>query len=463
MGGIILEHWVSKWRNKGTAEINQSVIHAVKRCLLDTLGVIGKGSTYSNMPPLKEILNCSGSSYAFGFKNLEASDAALWNGTAAHSVELDDFYREGSVHPGVVVIPTALAVGQEVNASGIEIIKSILIGYEVMSRVGMSARGTIYNRGFHPTSICGVYGAAATSAYLNQLTEEQTKMAFGIAGNNSFGLMAYKSNGAWTKRLNAGWAAKTGIISAKLAKAGFIGPDDIFEGRYGFSQAFCEEFTNQFLTNIEPNTYTIEEISFKPYSSCRFTHSPIDAFLEILNENHFEIDEIEEIKVYTHKTAIEATMKPVDRKYKPMTTVDAQFSIPYCLGLLAKYKKVTPEMFEESVLHDHEVLHVAKKVSGYEDETYTNLFPKQNACKLIIHTANNTFVKEIMNSKGDPEHPLTDEEVQKKFINLTNNILLKTQQDELVSAVFSLEKMETINELVEILNINRTMEVSKNA
>jgi 2-methylcitrate dehydratase PrpD len=234
-------------------------------------------------------------------------------------------------------------------------------------------------------------------------------------------------------------------------KAGFIGPDDIFEGRYGFSQAFCEEFTNHFLKNIEPAPYSIEEISFKPYSSCRFTHSPIDAFLEIFNENHFDLEEIEEIKVYTHRTAIEATMKPAERKYKPLTTVDAQFSIPYCLGLIAKYGKVTPEMFEESVLNNPEVLNVAKKVSGYADNRYTNLFPKQNACKLIIHTANDTFVKEIMNSKGDPEYPLTDGEAQGKFRNLTRNILHSTQQDEIISAVFSLESMESINTFVDIL------------
>ncbi|MFP7298283.1 MmgE/PrpD family protein [Neobacillus niacini] len=446
-----MQHWVSEWRKNEHEELNQSVIHAIKRCLLDTLGVICKGSTYSNMPPLKEILNSNGNSYAFGLGNLEASDAALWNGTAAHSVELDDFYREGSVHPGVVVIPVALAIGQEINASGIEVLKSILIGYEVMTIVGMSAKGTLYNRGFHPTSICGVYGAAAASSYLLGLSEKQIQMAFGIAGNNSFGLMAYKSNGAWTKRLNAGWAAKTGIIAAKLAKAGFIGPDDIFEGRYGFSQAFCEEFTNDFLKSIENKPFSIEGISFKPYSSCRFTHSPIDAFLEILNEHHFELDEIEEIKVFTHKTAIEATMKPAERKYNPSTTVDAQFSIPYCLGLIAKYKKVTPEMFEETAIGDQEVLNIASKVSGYEDEAYTNLFPKQNACKLIIITASNTYEKVIMNSKGDPEYPLTDEEVKGKFINLTKNILKQTQQDEIISAVFSLESMESLNTFADIL------------
>lgn len=449
-----MEKWVAGWSVDERKILRESTLRAIKRCLLDTIGVIGKGSTYPNMLPLKEILNSSGKSFAFGFKNLETSDAALWNGTAAHSVELDDFYREGSVHPGVVVIPSALSIGQEINASGIEIIKSILIGYEVMSRVGMSAKGTIYNRGFHPTSVCGVYGAAATAAYLYQLTEQQINKAFGIAGNHSFGLMAYKSNGAWTKRLNAGWAAKTGIISAKLAKAGFIGPDDIFEGRYGFSQAFCEEFNNRFLKDFQMRSYAIEGISFKPYSSCRFTHSPIDAFLQIINEGQLDINEIEEIMVFTHKTAIEATMKPAERKYRPLTAVDAQFSIPYCLGLVAKYKKVTPDMFDESVLNDSEVINIAEKVSGYEEETYTRLFPKQNACKLIIHTAKKTFEKEVMNSKGDPEHPLTDTEIQEKFRNLTSNLLVSDQQGEIVSAVSSLENMESISSLIDILSEN---------
>ncbi|MGE7778886.1 MmgE/PrpD family protein [Peribacillus sp. NPDC097264] len=454
-GDSILEKWIEEVRTNDQFSFSDNTIHSAKRCLLDTLSLIIKGSTYPNMQPLSKVLvgtqSKQSSGYGIGFGNLESSDAALYNGTAAHSIELDDFYREGSVHPGVVVIPTALACGQEMNTSGDNLLKSIIIGYEIMSRVGIAAKGTLYNRGFHPTSICGVYGSAATSSFLYALSESETKMALGISGNFSFGLMAYKSNGAWTKRLNAGWAAKSGIMASKLASNGFIGPDNIIEGRYGYQQAFCEEFDASPFKEKQIKNFIIDVISFKPYSSCRFTHSPIDATLSLIDQHKIEIHEIEKIEIFTHKTAIEATMRPKERKYRPSTTVDAQFSIPYCLGLAIKHKNVLPEMFESNRLQDKEILNIANKVLAFEDKKYTELFPQHNACKVIIHAKKEIFEVEVTDSRGDPEFPLSDDEVIRKFRSLTENILSKVNQDKIIESVWSINEINDINEFTKYL------------
>lgn len=454
---ILIENWIKDFKNMKFEDIPRSSIYMAKQCLLDTLGVTFKGTSYPNMLPLQNIINplyTQGSS-AIGFSSkVDSSDAALYNGTAAHSVELDDTFREGSVHQGAVIIPVALAVGQEVNASGIELLKSIIIGYEVMGRVAMSAKGTLYNRGFHPTSICGVYGAAATASYLYNLTDTETNMALGIAGNQSFGLMAYKSNGAWTKRLNAGWAAKIGITASKLAAAGFIGPDNILEGRYGYSQAYCETFdSNVFKTEII-NDYLIDEVSFKPHSSCRFTHSPIDALLEIIKNNNVDTKQIKRIEVYTHKTAMEATMKPLARKYRPQNTVDAQFSIPFCLGLALKFKSVMPDMFSENMLRNLDVLNIADKVEGFEDKSYTQLFPKEFACRVVVKTSETVYEHEMKNSIGDPENPLKDSDLIKKFKNLTVDKLSKKEQEMIIQSVWSIESSQNTNEFMELLEMN---------
>lgn len=453
----MIEKWIKDFKGVNFEDIPKSTIHMAKRCLLDTLGVACKGISYPNMPPLQNIinpLNTHGST-AIGFSDkVDPSDAALYNGTAAHSVELDDTFREGSIHLGVVVIPVALAVGQETNASGVELLKSIIIGYEVMGRVAMSSKGTLFNRGFHPTSVCGVYGAAATAAYLYNLTETETNMALGIAGNQSFGLMAYKSNGAWTKRLNPGWAGKIGIMASKLAAAGYIGSDNIIEGRFGFLQAYCESFDSEILQTEIINDYLIDKVGFKPYSSCRFTHTPIDALFEIIKNNNVDINQIKKINVYTHKTAIEATMKPLERKYRPQNTVDAQFSIPFCLGLALKYKSVLPDMFTENMLGDPDVLSIADKVEGFEDKSYTQSFPKEFACRVVVKTSEAVYEHEMKNPKGDPENPLKDSDLITKFKNLTEEKLSKEEQEKIIDLIWSIENIQNTNEFMKLFNVN---------
>ncbi len=230
-------------------ELPAQVRERVRYLLLDHLAVTLRGSllqsSQSAYTMLENMLATSsaGTSTIFGrAAKAEASWAAFANGIAAHGLEMDDVENASSLHPGVVVMPATLALAEQLGSTPADFYASVVAGYEVTLRVGAALNpASAYERGFHPTAVCGALGAAAASARLLGLSPHQTNSALGIAGSMAAGSMAYLHDGAWTKRLHPGWACHAGITAARLAAAGFVGPSAILEGRYGFLHAYSSE------------------------------------------------------------------------------------------------------------------------------------------------------------------------------------------------------------------------------
>lgn len=431
-----------------------SAVEAAKKCITDFVAIALQGSRADSSKVLREVMmdgTGKNESTILGTgKKSAAPVAALINGTAAHAVEMDDFHREAAVHPGVVVIPAALAVAEELGKSGKDLLFAVIVGYEAMIRIGKASAGTPYERGFHPTSIFGAFGAAMAAAFLYDLTIEQTGIALGIAGSFTGGLLEYKSNGSWTKRLNVGLAAQVGVNAARLARQGFTGPLTILEGRFGFLRAYSNDY------DLEPlkrpgEKFAVEEISFKPYASCRFTHSPVDAFLRVIRENGIEISEIEDISVETHAMAVRATMEPAGRKYRPQTAVDAQFSIPYCLGLAAVLGQISPDYFTPDYLHREDILRIASLVKATVNQKYTELFPEKNVARVTVITKHGKFDAEVLDSKGDPENPLTEKELENKFKMLAGGVISPERSKKLFETLSILEALPSLQAFLEHL------------
>jgi len=437
--------------------LSPKTLDAAKKSILDTLGVAIKGSGYESSAVLEKTLALPNdrqisSLIGRGVKSTPL-EAALFNGTAAHSVEMDDFHRAAAVHPGVVIIPAALAAAEEIGASGHDLLKAVIVGYEVMVRIGVACSGSPYDRGFHPTSICGAFGAAAAAGALYGLPADRLAQAMGIAGGYTGGLLEYKANGAWTKRLNAGLAAQSGVLAAKLAGNGFTGPESILEGRFGFLKAYADSYDLEALQKPwqAAGSWAIEEVTFKPYSSCRFTHAPIDAFDLVLQQNKLSVQDIEQVLVETHQMAIKATMEPAERKYRPVTQVDAQFSIPFCLALLAVKGGVVPDYFTPSFFADEDVLALAAKVSGQSAERYTKMFPKKNGSQVSVLAHGIWYRSEVLDAKGDPENPLSIDELLQKFRLLTADIIESSKLSRLSDLLLNIEKMDNVSKLSDLL------------
>jgi 2-methylcitrate dehydratase PrpD len=440
-----LSHLIEQTRYESLSPVS---IERAKASFLDTLGVMFHGSrtqssqvmySWAKQQKVKGKSTVAGA----GFKS-SALFAALCNGTSGHSVEMDDFHKESVIHPGVVIVPTVLAVGEEVGASGQDCLLTLVLGYETMIRIGMASLGTQHKMGFHPTATCGIFGSAAAASRLYGLKGDKVVHALGISGTQAAGLLEYKTSGDWTKRLQAGMASSRGILCAQLALQGFTGPPTVLEGPYGFLKAFSEKYDAELIDQGLGERWMMERISHKPYASCRFSHAPIDAFLHILNRENLQAEEIEGVRVEVSEQAIRSVMHPEERKYKPETVVDAQFSLPYCLAVAGLFRRVTPREFERECLRDESILSFAHKVEAYPVETFTKLYPSHNGCRVTVKARGKAFVHEVKDSKGDPEAPLLSREIELKFKGLTDGILKASSQEKIIEAIGKLENLDSI-------------------
>src|SRR4051812_14053237 len=199
-----------------------SLVKRMQAYVLDLIGVtlIGMDQTSSQIM-LRTVLAEGGHPQATVMnvgRVAPASAAALIDGTAAHAIEMDDDHRLGTVHVGAVVIPAALAVAEATGCDGKTFIRAITMGYEVMCRIGEALLGRQFYAGFHPTSSCGVFGAAVAASVILGLDRKAFVNALGIAGTQSFGLGEWRAHGSWIKRFHPGRAAQSGVLAARLAK-----------------------------------------------------------------------------------------------------------------------------------------------------------------------------------------------------------------------------------------------------
>jgi 2-methylcitrate dehydratase PrpD len=179
-------------------------------------------------------------------RTLNASGAAFVNGTAAHGEDFDDTFEGGPVHAGAVIVPAVLAACERYNPDGRMALTGIAIGVEVLCRLSLVVPKAVHKAGFHPTAIFGAMGAAAGVGAALGLNARQIVDALGIAGSMAGGIIEYLAEGAWTKRLHAGWAAQSGLRAALLARAGFVGPRTVLEGTHGLFNGFTHTTKGDF-------------------------------------------------------------------------------------------------------------------------------------------------------------------------------------------------------------------------
>ena len=240
-----------------------------------------------------------GNSVAIGDqRGFTPAGAALINGTLAHSLDFDDTHARSSLHASAPIVPAALAAAEMTGAGGEELIPAIIAGYEIQIRLSLALGPTAhYDRGFHPTATCGVFGAAAAAGRLFRLTPEQMEQAFGIALSQSAGSMQFLADGAWTKRFHVGHAAMCGLMAATFAGEGFKGPGNAFEGRAGFFHAYAPDAQPEKAVEELGERWETMAIAVKPYPSCRYGHAALDALIDLRAEHGIKPDEIVAVEV----------------------------------------------------------------------------------------------------------------------------------------------------------------------
>src|SRR3978361_432197 len=200
-------------------------------------------------------------------RTLNAAGAAFVNGTAAHGEDFDDTFEGGPVHAGAVIVPAVLAACERHNPDGRRALTGIAVGAEVLCRLSLVVPKAVHKAGFHPTAIFGAMAAAAGVGAALGLNARQVVDALGIAGSMAGGIIEYLAEGAWTKRLHAGWAAQSGLRAALLARQGFVAPRTVFEGVHGLFHGFARTTKGDYdaLTSDFGTRWVTDTLAFKPY------------------------------------------------------------------------------------------------------------------------------------------------------------------------------------------------------
>jgi 2-methylcitrate dehydratase PrpD len=430
-------------------DLSPAVQARTRELLLDLVGVALAGSRQPSSPPAAALaLSSSGKATVFGAPGVlaEAAWAALANGTAAHAVELDDVTTESSLHPGVAVIPAALAMAQDVDASPVALLEAIVAGYEVTMRVGNALNpASAYARGFHPTGVAGVFGAAMAAGRLLGLTVPQLVNALGVAGTLASGSLEYLSDGAWTKRLNAGWAAHAGIVAARLAGAGFTGPASVFEGRLGVLHAYTDDPRPEALLSDLGQPLQVMRVSIKPYACCRYNHGLIDCMLAL--RSSFSLDDVERIRLGVLRGGALLVADPIEQKRTPVGIVDAQFSAPYAAAAALVFGAGGIDVYTPERIADPSVRSLMARTDCYHDASLDAEYPKRWPAETqIILRDGRTLRHREEYATGEPENPVSREALVAKFTSLAADSVADAPA--LAQAILTLDSATSLAPLI---------------
>lgn len=431
--------------------VPRSVIESAKRHLLDTIGVGLMGATQpmpkNALKGIAAIPGSAGAAHVWGSDlKLAPPYAAMANGISAHVLDFDDTHTTAIVHGSAILAPTVLAIGEHLNASGRDILTAFIAGWEVAARVGLAAQGSMHQRGYHTSSVAGVFGAAAAAAKLLGLPPEQITFAIGLAGSQASGINEYQSNGSSSKILHTGWAAYSGIVAAYLAQAGMTGPLTVFEGRLGFLNAYAlrERVKLDELTAGLRTRWETSNVSIKPYSCCHFGHAFIDCAKQ-LNAKGLRPADVEYIECVVAEIQVAMVCEPADQKRQPDSPYAAKFSLPFMVAAALSDGTVGHETFTPENIARPDLLDLARRI-GYrvaapEELTFPRYFPGW----LRVKAKGGREYEERMDiNLGTPENPMAPSAIEEKFRHNAAAAVDSAQTERLISSVASLERSNAV-------------------
>ena len=439
-------------------DLPDEVIDRTKYLLLDYIGVAARGALSESSQPVFDLIRDLDKSQDGAMvigTNIRVNSplAALGNGTAAHSLELDDVVNEASLHPAVTIMAAALASVHGKPCSGKELIASIVAGYEVAIKLGVALDPAAhYARGFHPTGTCGTLGAAVTAAKILGLDPKGISNALGIAGSQAAGSMEFLADGSYTKRLHAGWAAHSGIMAALLAQNGFSGPSTIIEGKSGFLHAYSPRSDADKVLKNWAEPYEVMRTSIKPHACCRYKQGPIDGILKIMRENRLKAADIETVNLGILKAGITIVARPEELKSNPQSIVDAQFSMPFGAAVAILYGQASLDEYSLQNIQSAQIKAMMDRIHCAEDPDLETEFPRKWPASVTIGIKDGPeYRTRIEYPKGDPENPLTWDELIAKFKNLMAPVFPDEKQNTIVTRVKTLEQSETLDSFLTFL------------
>jgi 2-methylcitrate dehydratase PrpD len=347
-----------------------------------------------------------------------AEAAALAYGVAAHVLECDDTHQPSSTHPGAVVFSAALPLAVEIGATVDALARAVVAGYETMCLVGEAAGPAAqYAMGFHPTGTCGVFGSATAAGILLDLPPDKLAGTLALATSVSSGSMSFLAGGGWSKLLNTGHAAAAGLGVALMSSLGFEAPFEGIDRPYGFLTGHSASPQLEVFNLSDDAPTALERI--KTHGCCRYEQGPIDAILQLRAQHAFAADDVSSVRVGVLSAGWALVADSPEQKRRPATVQESQFSMPFGAALAIVRGRAAPADHVESNLRDPEIERVMDLVECYRDPLLDELFPAAwPAAVEILLRDGTTLSCRIDHPRGDPENPLSQNEIGEKLIAL---------------------------------------------
>lgn len=455
-------------------DLPDRMVHEAKRMIADTIGVAIAGmdtdavsiadATCRDPPrsfPAARVL-------VSGAKG-RVTDVAFVNGIMAHALDFDDMHARLGGHPSVPVLPVVLALGEELNASGTDLLTAFALGAEIETILGDVMNPGHYTLGWHPTAVLGQVGAAVSAGVLLEFSEEEYARVIGLAASRACGI---KGNfGTMTKPQHVGNAARGGIEAARLVQQGFTASESILEdGTAGFCELFQgdpgADFDDRFEYLGDLWGLINPPVSFKPYPCCGSTHAPIDAALELRSRHDLAFDAIERVEIVEHPRRLPHTDRP-----QPSTALEGKFSVQYVLGRALRDGDVWFETFTEDAVTDPVIqrflgrIHVeadpdvtdrVADVPGAEtadwglwDTRFTDQIPRKKHAFLRITTASGDVYESYVDAPtGTPPNPMSDDEIHEKYRRCVSGHLPDDQVDASLDLINDFESVDAAGALL---------------
>ena len=386
--------------------------------LIDWLGCAHLGQTTELGAVLQRWaqVQAPGPIWVCGHPGLQAAEAARWHGTLGSCHEMDDVHREAVVHPGDTVIPAALAIAQRENASPQALLDALVVGYETAILLGLLSGPTHYAQ-WYSTATTGVFASAMACARLLKLDASQTQHALALAGMQSAGVWQCRLEPGLAKQMAAGHSAQAGLVAADMAAAGMTGPLSILEGPLGWLKATGGNLdaarAQALLQNPPERAWRVHEVSFKPWPACRHVHPAIECALQ-LHAQGVDADQIASIRLETYGVALSFADQP-----HPQTALQGKFSLQHGVAWPLRHGAFGLEATGPAALADPACAALRERVTLACGPAQDQAYPQSFGARLHLQMANGSHhSSKVVNVLGDPENPLSPEQVKAKAAQL---------------------------------------------
>jgi len=425
-----------------SAPLAPEVLHHAKRAVIDWYAALLPGAVVAPATlleaALKEELDAGKAKLALG-RSATVRAAALINGAAAHTVEVDDIFRDGIYHPGAPTIAAALALAQARGASGAQFLRAVVVGYEISTRIG-AAMGKAHYKYWHNTGTIGVFGACAAASEVLGLDAKRFAHALATATTFAAALQQAFRMDSMSKPMHAGRAAEAGVTAALAAKEGVTGSLDVIEGEAGFGRAMGDGPDWNKAFESLGRTWNICRMTLKNHTCCGHTFAAIDGALALQERMKIAAREIERIRVGSYRAA-----KEVSGYESPATPAEARFSLKYVVATALTHGSVRLAAFEPARLEDPATRSLMERISVSIDPELDAAFPRQRAARVAIDARDGRREELLQPTRiGDPEAPLSDAQLEAKYLELAAPVLGEARARKLLADLWTLEKAKAV-------------------